>query len=275
MRLAHTIQYRGPEDEFEIIQGWIGGQSVRALRNQTWGGSSDEFSQYIADRVTYKLPWGLNGFLAILSYQLQKGFDELPLAWQHLASMTKFGVDNVIACWVSSLGVSSREMALQLAQRYEYKEPPKFLEFVRWIANLPSELIIQDLDGSEFEKQRLFASILSILPDQEQHDFIRVGRRHLVSPIRGIPYENRVSAASQVTQGDSVTLKAEPDNPYDPYAIKVIFSGEHIGYVQRDKAKILSREMRLGRQVQANVRSVKPATSDYPFPWIVMRIVLD
>jgi len=274
MKLTHTVEYHGPEDEFEIILSWVSGQSVSDLRSQAWVGSSDEFSQYIADRVTYKLPWGFNGFLAILAFQLKKEFNELPMAWQHLASMMKFGVNNVIACWVSSLGISSRQMALQLANEYEYKGVLTFLDFVRWMTNLPTDLIIYDLGGSEFEKQRLLDSILSILPDDEQQEFVRRGRRYLYSPVRGIPYEDRALVASQVKQGDRLTLEAEPDNPYDPYAIRVIFASEHIGYVQRDKAKILSREMRLGRETQARVRSIRPATHDYPFPWIEMRILL-
>jgi hypothetical protein len=45
--------------------------------------------------------------------------------------------------------------------------------------------------------------------------------------------------ASHLQPNDPVTLEAEPDNAYDPCAIKVIAQGEFIGYVQKDMAQVL------------------------------------
>ncbi len=36
------------------------------------------------------------------------------------------------------------------------------------------------------------------------------------------------------------TLEHEPENPYDPKAIKVIIDGEHIGYVPKDKIDLVN-----------------------------------
>jgi helicase len=85
MQRRSTISYCGPADEFEIVKDWITGKPISDLRSDSWDPSQgDSFSEYLADRVIYKLPWGLNGFLRILAFKLQKKYEELPMAWQHL-----------------------------------------------------------------------------------------------------------------------------------------------------------------------------------------------
>jgi len=275
MKLRNTISYHGPEDEFEIIQSWIEGSPISELRTSFWDhNESEALSEYIADRITYKLPWGFSGFLRILAFKIGKKYEELPRAWQHLPSMIKFGVNNIVACWASSLGVSSRELALQLAAKYQPEKGIAFLGFIKWMVNLPTEFVVYELEGYEFEKQRLLDSISKMIPDREHLDFIRSGALELESPVQGIRYKGRRIAASQVSEGDQLVLEVEPDNPYDPYAVRVIFEGRHIGYVQRAKARIVSREMQLGREVRSYAKAVKPATDEYPFPWIQMTIVL-
>jgi hypothetical protein len=133
---------------------------------------------------------------------------------------------------------------------------------------------LYELKGLVFEKRRLLSVINEIIPDTELLSFIRSGGVELLSPVQGIPYDGRDVVASLVTEGASLILELEPDNPYDPYAVRVLFDNKQIGYVQRDKAKILSREMNLGRGARAYARTVRPATTEYPFPWIIMTIQL-
>jgi len=49
-----------------------------------------------------------------------------------------------------------------------------------------------------------------------------------------------------------LSLEREPENPYDAYAIKVIFSDIHIGYIERGQAAWISPLLDEG-----NVASVK------------------
>ena len=105
MSLAKGINAREPADELKLIMDWVAGRSIAEIRSTYWtGDEEDEFGRYIADRILYKLPWGFNGFLRILAFKLQTTYDELPLAWQYLPSMMKFGVNSIFACWISSLG---------------------------------------------------------------------------------------------------------------------------------------------------------------------------
>jgi hypothetical protein len=44
----------------------------------------------------------------------------------------------------------------------------------------------------------------------------------------------------------SFDLEREPGNSYDPYAIKVMYDGEHIGYVERQQAMFIAPWMDQG-----------------------------
>lgn len=268
--------YYGPDNEFDIISAWVSGKPIANLRVEHWDSDQGEaLSEYISDRLSYRFPWGVNGFLQILAARLGLEYDTLPLPWQHLPSMVKFGVDNVIACWAYSLAVSSRNLAQQLADLYQIEDKGlSFTEFLTWLVDLPTDFIFDVLEGSRLEKQRLIKNIYGIISSEEQLELISRGIVDLVSPIQGIAYENRQAVATQVSERDQLILEMEPDNPYDPYAVKVLFSGKHLGYVKRDKARILTKEMLLGREILAYATQIKPATATYPFQQITMTITI-
>jgi len=277
MKLLDTIDYCGPENEFSLVARWISGESIRELRTNFWNPTEGEsFSRYLADRLTYKLPWGINGFLGILAFKLQRQYSDLPISWQHLPAMIKFGVDNIIACWASSLGITSRNSALQLAQVYSSEYSPQtsdYGDFIRWIVNLPNDYIFNELNISAFERSSLLKVRNGIFIGDESLQFIREEAQVLESPVRGIPYmDSRIVVATRVREGDSLTLEAELDNPYDPNAVRVSFEGQQIGYVQREKAVIISRELQLGKQITARASHVRLIDQINSYPSIEMLI---
>ncbi len=280
MKLLDTIDYSGPENEFSLVARWISGESIRELRTNFWNPTEGEsFSRYLADRLTYKLPWGINGFLGILAFKLQRQYGDLPISWQHLPAMIKFGVNNIIACWASSLGITSRNSALQLAQIYSSEYSPQtsdYGDFIRWIVNLPNDYIFNELNISTFERSSLLKVRNGIVIGDESLQFLREEAQELESPVRGIPYmDSRIVVATRVREGDSLTLEAELDNLYDPNAVRVSFEGQQIGYVQREKAVIISRELQLGKQVTARAIRVRPIDQRNRYPAIEMQIRIE
>lgn len=274
MNLARGIKAREPEDELKLVKDWVGGRSISEIRSTYWTTEQeDEFGEYIADRLIYKMPWGFNGFLRILAFKLHKNYDELPLTWQYLPSMMKFGVNSVYACWIGSFGVSSRQLAFELAQRYSNSNDNSFVSFIKWLINLPFEFLFQELPvGSVAEKKRLVQKINKIVADDTQLQFILQRQTVFESSVQGIKYGNRAEIAFRVDEGDQLQLETELDNPYDPSAIRVLFEGEQIGYVRRDTAKIISREMQLGREFKAIVKTITPPLLNFPYPQIEMTI---
>jgi hypothetical protein len=149
-----------------------------------------------------------------------------------------------------------------------------YAAFVKWFASLPSELVRDELDASAFEKSRLLKKMHRITPDSEIMRLIKAERKEIITPIRGIPYEGREEYASKVKRGEPVILESEPNNVYDPNAIKIIYMDHQIGYVQNDIAKLVAREILARTPVSAIVSSVAAPTDAYPFPWIEVLIQL-
>ncbi|GHO65547.1 hypothetical protein KSC_044390 [Ktedonobacter sp. SOSP1-52] len=276
MMLAKSVNANKPENELELVKDWVQGKHISEIRSKYWSATDkeDALGEYVADRVIYKLPWGFNGFLRILSFKLQKNYDELPLAWQHLPSMMKFGVNSVFACWVSSFGISSRQLALEVARHYQPTNDAPFMSFIKWLVNLPTEFIFQDLpQGSIAEKKRFIQKISRIVADDAQLQFILQRQTILECFIQGIPYGNRAEVAFRVEVGDELVLQAEPENQFDSSAIRILYEEKHIGYVSRDKAKIISREMRFGKTFRAYAKKIEPPLLNYPYPQIIITIV--
>jgi helicase len=274
MRLKRTIDYGGPEDEFDLVKGWLEGRSVAELQELYWkAGDAESFSEYVTDRFSYKLPWGLNGFLRILATRLDRKLEDLPLSWQHLPSMVAYGVGNTIASWACSIGVSSRNLALQLADRYRSEQHVGFSDFLQWLYNLPAEYIIGQLDGSEYEKRRLLAIRDRIVPDDELLQFIRGGKTELKCYVTGVRYEERYLVAAQLREGDPVILVAEPQNPHDRHAVLVKYREQTVGYVRKNQARVISSQIATGRTAEAFVDSIRLGESEQ-LPQIELRVVI-
>jgi hypothetical protein len=274
--LDRRYQYHGPEEEMTLIDGWIRGASIRDIKLEFWSEPTDEsFSEYVSDRLTYKLPWGLNSFLQILAFNLDLSTEDLPISWQYLSSMMKFGVDSVIACWACSLGINSRSIAHQLANSYEPNGEESFVDFLNWAVNLSSDFIEARIEALNIEKQRLVNTLSGLISDRETLNFIQGKQNQLFSFVRGIQFQDRDKFASEATIGDRVDLDPEPDNPFDPFAIRVVHNGNQIGYIQRDKSKFVANELGLGRKVTAIVNEIYEPTEQKPYHRIKVALMFE
>lgn len=67
---------------------------------------------------------------------------------------------------------------------------------------------------------------------------------------------------NKVRPGNTVLLAREPDNPHDPNAIGLWWydersrTGDHIGYIPRDRAKRMASELDGGKTITAKVHEV-------------------
>jgi hypothetical protein len=57
--------------------------------------------------------------------------------------------------------------------------------------------------------------------------------------IAGFTYYDGLEVLDKLQVGTSVSLKAEPDNPYDPEAVVIFYEGTKIGYIPRAENKTL------------------------------------
>lgn len=77
------------------------------------------------------------------------------------------------------------------------------------------------------------------------------------SPLAGFRHYDAAEVWREIKAGDRLELVREPDNPYDPGAIRVTWRGHMLGYVpQRDNAAV-ARQMDRGVALEARVAGLR------------------
>lgn len=93
-----------------------------------------------------------------------------------------------------------------------------------------------------------------------------------VSPLAGFQFYAGEALFPLMRVGDPLTLAREPDNPFDPRAVRVEWRGTQIGYAPRADNVDLARLMDQGRRVEARIVHLQVARN--PWQRVLMEIVL-
>ena len=92
------------------------------------------------------------------------------------------------------------------------------------------------------------------------------------SPVAGFQYHRGESVWSNLRAGDGVTLVREPNNAFDPRAVRIDWHGNKLGYVPRTDNAAVSHLLDHGHGVSAEIVSLKE--SDNPWDRIDFAVYL-
>jgi hypothetical protein len=84
-----------------------------------------------------------------------------------------------------------------------------------------------------------------------------------VSPLAGFQHYAGPALFALMNVGDRLTLRREPDNPYDAKAVRVEWHGTQIGYAPRADNVDLARLMDRGTPVEARILHLQKSRD----PW--------
>jgi hypothetical protein len=73
------------------------------------------------------------------------------------------------------------------------------------------------------------------------------------SPLAGFQFHEGRALWDELEIGDELTLVREPDNPYDPRAVRVEWQGHKLGYVPRRENEAVARQMDRGTRLHARI----------------------
>jgi len=92
------------------------------------------------------------------------------------------------------------------------------------------------------------------------------------APLAGYQYHAGRAVYPLLRVGERLSLHREPDNPYDPRAVRVDWRGVQLGYVPRLDNLDLARLMDRGVQVEARILHLEPSRN----PWrrVLLEIVV-
>ena len=85
--------------------------------------------------------------------------------------------------------------------------------------------------------------------------------RHITSfNIAGFQHWDGALVLSELKPGMQLTLAPEPDNPYDPNAVVILFQGVKLGFVPADKIELLAQLLHFGHTgvIECRVQQVDP-----------------
>ncbi|MCL2075570.1 MAG: HIRAN domain-containing protein [Betaproteobacteria bacterium] len=88
------------------------------------------------------------------------------------------------------------------------------------------------------------------------------------SPLAGSQFHALSRLAGKIREGDSLTLRREPDNQYDANAVRVEWQGEMLGYVPRRENRAVAAAMDRGELLDGRIIRFNP---DDPDPWQRLR----
>lgn len=71
-------------------------------------------------------------------------------------------------------------------------------------------------------------------------------RQFLSCHVAGFSHWYGLELSGDMKPGDKLELQAEPDNPYDPNAVAVLYKGTKIGYVPADENGVISQLLYFG-----------------------------
>ena len=73
------------------------------------------------------------------------------------------------------------------------------------------------------------------------------------SPLAGFQFHEGKALWAQMKVGDALTLVREPDNAYDPRAVRVEWQGHKLGYVPRRENEAVARQLDRGNKLEARI----------------------
>ncbi|PKO85944.1 MAG: HIRAN protein [Betaproteobacteria bacterium HGW-Betaproteobacteria-12] len=83
------------------------------------------------------------------------------------------------------------------------------------------------------------------------------------SPLAGSQYYAVGAQWQQLQVGDRLDLVREPDNRHDPYAVRVDWRGQQLGYVPRADNRAIAAALDSGERLVARISRL----SRHPDPW--------
>ena len=64
--------------------------------------------------------------------------------------------------------------------------------------------------------------------------------------IAGFTYYNGVDVFESLKIGKELSLKAEPENPFDPNAVAIYYEQEKLGFIPKDENELIRKFLNLG-----------------------------
>jgi hypothetical protein len=229
---------------FNYINSWIFLSSYKDICDQYFGGNYDNCINFISENIVYKSAWAFSIIYQIFDRLLLDQLDELPYNsdfirlltdFSYLPAYCKFGVYNRNMIEILESGLYERELLIKVHTLFELHT--QLVEYdLQLFYSWASAVTLVDVEDrnikiSKHEKQMWNDYKKSILGEIKlEIDIVSVS-------IKGYGMYDR----KYLVRGEPLILIHEPENQYDPNAIKILsLDNKMLGYVPKRQTEIIN-----------------------------------
>lgn len=243
-------------DHYSAFLYWINGKSFIEIRDTIFTQDSNITSRtqicvnYINDMFLYKLPWAISS-LYVLSKDRLFIVDSI---LRSLPAIIKYGVDNLEAIKLCTLGMESRELANKLTELFDAdttKDNDDTLE--QWITEKSFYYFEKNISGIDDISIRQIARVRTKL--RKRTSYLKDTGK-IEFDIAGTPFYDFHSLfkAKQINIQTKIILVQERENLYDDFAVRVdTQNGNKIGYIPSTYAEEIFDYIEADQQLQIQI----------------------
>jgi superfamily II DNA/RNA helicase len=239
----------------DLIDAWLEGASVSDLAS-AFEAEPVALARFIEDFFGYKLPWGISGYLKILSAVLE--FESLPEAVQALPVTVRYGVPNQVAAWAMTLGIPSRRVAAQLAALFlatDWTVTASSLR--RWLGQLDPDALSDELGISGPALEQTARVAMRAQRNDLLREYYADGTLSPLSVTITTSRTARLGAhTAGITAGTQLGLRRDYDSALNRNALLLIHAGYAIARLPRPIAQAIALYIDSGAEYFANVTKV-------------------
>ena len=194
-QISETEPKQESEVEYnELLKMWLSGNEIDKISAHFSDKLKiEDLNIIIGDYFSYKLPWGVSSYLNI-AYEIL-GIKKIELSdyIKFLPSMIKFGVPDPIACWAMSIGITSRRVAINFANKYRYESKnTNYEDFLEWINQLSDDTLRFDFNLKSPLIEDVSTSIMNSAHNELLWDYNGlINILPLIVEVKGINYIER------------------------------------------------------------------------------------
>ena len=243
-------------DHYSAFFNWINGKSFIEIRDTIFFQDNNITSRtqicvnYINDMFLYKLPWALSS-LYVLSKDRLFIVDSI---LRSLPAIVKYGVDNLEAIKLCTLGMESRELANKLTELFDAdttKDNDITLE--QWITEKSFYYFEKNISGIDDISIRQIARVRTKL--RKRTSYLK-DKGKIESDIAGSTFYDFQSLYKdkKINIQTKLILVQERENLYDDFAVRVdTEQGHKIGYIPSMYAEEVFDYIEADQQLQVKI----------------------
>lgn len=246
-------------DHYKVFLEWIYGSNFVQVRDLLFIEDSNVSNRtqtcvnYINDMFLYKLPWAFSSL-----YEFVKDitiFSEVII--KNLPAIVKYGVINLEAIRLCTLGMESRELANRLADLYENDNTKTDADRIdKWLMEKNFYYFEQNINDIDEISIRQISRIRTKLRKRTNELGYNGSINCEVAGLLFSAYKS-LYTDKQISTDTKLRLVQEPENLYDEFAVRVeTDEGNKIGYIPATYAEEVFDYIEADYTIEVNIVSL-------------------